>query len=228
VHDHGLCYRLPFPSTGVNSGDTIRSAYLQLVSSDGFASTAVCGSALAPTRAPLSASTEWRRMTGLRFSGRTGDTPLDVPYTTAYTDYTTTGPGRRSRKLRGEQQRPKHLHPHHPMSPVSSMKITSRPGWTSASAMRFVLLSTDNTAPNVYAGFEDYSANHSKAARLVVNPPLPTIVVLGGVGNACAARLSDRVPYRAVCLSGSFHPPAVPGRLLQLLQPAHRPARDLR
>jgi len=50
--------------------------------------------------------------------------------------------------------------------------------------MRFVLLSTDNTAPNVYAGFEDYSANHGKAATLVVNPPLPTIVSSGAWGTA--------------------------------------------
>ena len=34
-----------FPSVGANSGDTIQSAYLQLVSSDGSATSAICGSA---------------------------------------------------------------------------------------------------------------------------------------------------------------------------------------
>ena len=50
--------------------------------------------------------------------------------------------------------------------------------------MRFVMLSTDSTAPNVYAGYEDYSANASRAATLVVNPPVPTIVSSGAWGTA--------------------------------------------
>ena len=62
-------------------------------------------------------------------------------------------------------------------------EITSRPGWTNASAMRFVLLSTDSTAPNVYVGYEDYSANASKAATLAVNPAVPTIVSSGAWGT---------------------------------------------
>jgi hypothetical protein len=49
--------------------------------------------------------------------------------------------------------------------------------------MRFVMVSTDNKAPNVYAGYEDYSANASKAATLVVNPPAPTIVSSGAWGT---------------------------------------------
>jgi len=53
--------------------------------------------------------------------------------------------------------------------------------------MRFVMLSTDATAPNVYAGYEDYSANPIKAATLVVNPPLPTIVSSGGWGTGASS-----------------------------------------
>src|SRR5208283_4124920 len=34
-----------FPSVGANSGDTIQSAYLQLVSSSSFATSAACGAA---------------------------------------------------------------------------------------------------------------------------------------------------------------------------------------
>jgi hypothetical protein len=49
--------------------------------------------------------------------------------------------------------------------------------------MRFVMLSTDPAAPNVYVGFEDYSANASKAATLVVNPAVPTIVSTGAWGT---------------------------------------------
>jgi len=45
------------------------------------------------------------------------------------------------------------------------------------------MLSTDGTAPNVYAGYEDSSANASKAATLVVNPPVPTIVSSGAWGT---------------------------------------------
>jgi len=49
--------------------------------------------------------------------------------------------------------------------------------------MRFVMLSTDSTAPDAYAGYEDYSANASRAATLVVNPPLPTVVSSGAWGS---------------------------------------------
>jgi hypothetical protein len=49
--------------------------------------------------------------------------------------------------------------------------------------MRFVLLSTDSTAPNVYAGYEDFSGNASRAATLAVNPAVPTIVSSGAWGT---------------------------------------------
>ena len=82
-----------FPSTGINSGDAIRTAYLQLVSSDGDATSTVCGSA------PCASSSSTFRVYGVAqddgaaFSNTSGNTPVSVPYTTAYVDYTTTGPG---------------------------------------------------------------------------------------------------------------------------------------
>src|SRR5208283_730438 len=81
-----------FPSVGANSGDTIQSAYLQLVNSANSATSAICGSE------PCSNSSTFRvygvaQDNGAAFSGAAGNTPLDVPYTVAYTDYTTTGPG---------------------------------------------------------------------------------------------------------------------------------------
>ena len=57
--------------------------------------------------------------------------------------------------------------------------------------MRFVLTSTSATGSNVYAGFEDSSANSSRAATLLINPPLPTIVSSGGWGTAPTPRLPD-------------------------------------
>ena len=63
-------------------------------------------------------------------------------------------------------------------------EITSRPGWTNTSAMRFVMLSTNSSAPNIYAGYEDSSANSTKAATLLVNPPVPTIVSSGAWGTS--------------------------------------------
>ena len=65
-----------FQSTGVNSGDAIGSAYLQLVSSDGFASSVTCGSA------PCASSNYTFRIYGVAqdngpaFSGAAGNTPL--------------------------------------------------------------------------------------------------------------------------------------------------------
>ena len=102
-----------FPSTGINSGDTIRSAYLVLVSSDGSASSSTCGSA------PCPASNSTFRVYGVAqddgpsFSGAAGNTPLDVPYTTAYHRLHNNGTGRCSWKLPGEQQRTEYLHPYH-------------------------------------------------------------------------------------------------------------------
>ena len=198
-----------FPSTGINSGDTIRSAYLQLVSSDGSASSAVCGSA------PCSGTNSTFRVYGVAqddgpsFSGSTGNTPLDVPYTTAYTDYTTTGPGDVHGSCQGNnngQNTCTHI------IDVTSIvnEITARPGWTSTSAIRFVLLSTDNAAPNVYAGFEDYSANHSKAATLVVNPPVPKMVSSGAWGTA------SQVTYPTTYDTGPFVYPGASTLLLFL------------
>ena len=174
-----------FPSVGANSGDTIQSAYLQLVSSDGSATSAACGSP------PCSNSIYTFRVYGVAqdngaaFSGVTGNTPLDVPYTTAYTNYTTTGPGddHGSCQLQNNGQNTcTHF------IDVSNIvrEITSRPGWTSSSAMRFVMLSADGTAPNVYAGYEDYSADAGRAATLVVNPPMPTIVSSGAWGSSAS------------------------------------------
>jgi hypothetical protein len=198
-----------FPSTGVNSGDTIRSAYLQLLSSDGSASSVVCGSAPCPSTSSTFRVYGVAQDDGPSFSGSTGNTPLDVPYTTAYTDYTTTGPGDVHGSCLGNnngQNTCTHI------IDITNIvdEITSRPGWTSTSAMRFVLLSTDNTAPNVYAGFEDYSANHSKAAKLVVNPPLPTIVSSGVWGTP------SQLVYPTVYNTGPFVYPGASTLLLFL------------
>jgi hypothetical protein len=171
-----------FPTVGANSGDTIQSAYLQLVSSDGYATSSVCGSA------PCASSNYTFRVYGVAqddgpsFTGVTGNTPLDVPYTTSYTDYTSTGPGDDHGSCQANnngQNTCTHI------IDVTNIvrEISSRPGWTNTSAMRFVMLSTDPTARNVYAGFEDYSANASKAATLVVNPAVPTIVSSGAWGT---------------------------------------------
>ena len=198
-----------FPSTGVNSGDTIRSAYLQLVSSDGSASSVVCGSAPCPGTNSTFRVYGVAQDDGPSFSGSTGNTPLDVPYTTAYTDYTTTGPGDVHGSCQGNnngQNTCTHI------IDVTSIvnEITARPGWTSTSAIRFVLLSTDNAAPNVYAGFEDYSANHSKAATLVVNPPVPTMVSSGAWGTA------SQVTYPTTYDTGPFVYPGASTLLLFL------------
>src|SRR5208337_721641 len=88
-------------------------------------------------------------------------------------------------------------------------EITSRPGWTNTSAMRFVMLSTDSTAPNVFAGFEDYSANASKAATLLVNPPLPTIVSSGAWGTSAGT-------YPTIYPTGPFVYPGASTLLLFL------------
>jgi len=198
-----------FPSTGINSGDTIQSAYLQLVSSDGSATSAPCGSA------PCPASNYTFRLYGVAqddgpaFSGAAGNTPLDVPYTKAYTDYTTTGPGDDHGSCQGNnngQNTCTHI------IDVTSIvnEIISRPGWTSTSAMRFVMLSTDDTAPDAYAGYEDYSANPSKAATLVVNPPLPTIVSSGAWGT------SSETTYPTTYDTGPFVYPGASTLLLFL------------
>jgi hypothetical protein len=175
-----------FPSVGANSDDTIQSAYLQLVSSDGFATSAACGSE------PCSSSNYTFRVYGVAqddgaaFSGEAGNTPLDVPYTAAYTDYTTTGPGDDHGSCQGQNNGQNTCT--HAIDVTNIVReITSRPGWTNTSAMRFVMLSTDSNAPNVYAGYEDYSANASKAATLVVNPPVPTIVSSGAWGTGASS-----------------------------------------
>jgi hypothetical protein len=174
-----------FPSVGANSGETIQSAYLQLTSSDGYASSVTCGSA------PCSNNIYTFRVYGVAqddasaFSGTAGNTPLDVPYTTAYTDYTTTGPGDAHGSCRGLNNGQNTCT--HTIDVTNIVReIISRPAWTNKSAMRFVLLSTDSNAPKVYAGFEDYSANAAKAPTLLINPPLPTIVSSGAWGTAAS------------------------------------------
>jgi hypothetical protein len=171
-----------FPSVGANSGDTIQSAYLQLVSSDGYATSAVCGSAPCPSNNYTFRVYGVAQDDGPSFTGATGNTPLDVPYTNSYTDYTTTGPGDDHGSCQGNNNGQNTCT--HTIDVTNIVReITSRPGWTNTSAMRFVLLSTDSTAPNVYVGFDDFSGNASRAATLVVNPSVPTIVSSGAWGT---------------------------------------------
>jgi hypothetical protein len=171
-----------FPTVGANSGDTIQSAYLQLVSSDGSANSATCGST------PCTNTNYTFRIYGVAqddgpaFSGTAGNTPLDVPYTSAYVDYMTTGPGDVHGSCHGNNNGQNTCT--HVIDVTNIVReVTSRPGWTNTSAIRFALLSTDSNAPNAYAGFEDYSANSARAATLVVNPPQPMIVSSGAWGT---------------------------------------------
>ncbi len=182
-----------FPSTGVNSGDTIRSAYLQLVSSDGFASNATCG------QPPCTNTNYTFRIYGVAqddgpsFSNSAGNTPLDVPYTTSFVDYTSTGPGDVHGSCQGNNNGQNTCT--HVIDVTNIVKeITSRPGWTSASAMRFVMLSTTPSTSNVYVGFEDSSANAGKAVTLLVNPPLPVIVSSGAWGTSPTAKYPATFP----------------------------------
>jgi hypothetical protein len=175
-----------FPSTGLDSGDTIRSAYVQLTSSDYFATSVPCGSAPCPSSNYSFRVYGVAEDDGPAFSGAAGNTPLDVPYTVAYTDYTSTGPGDAHGGCQGNNSGQNTCT--HIIDVTSIVKeITSRTGWTSASAMRFVMLSTDSTAPTAYAGYEDYSANPSRAATLIINPPVPTIVSSGAWGTSAEA-----------------------------------------
>ena len=181
-----------FPSVGANSGDTIQTAYLKLVSSASSATSSACG---AP---PCNNNYTFRvygvaQDDGLSFSGASGNTPLDVPYTSSYTDYTTTGPGDAHGSCKGNSNGQNTCT--HTIDVTSIVReITSRPGWKSTSAMRFVMVSTDSTAPNVYAGFADYSANASKAATLVVNPPQPTIVSSAAWGTSASITYPTTYP----------------------------------
>ena len=174
-----------FPSLGVNSGDMIQSAYVEVVSSTNSPSSFTCGSA------PCAGGIYKFRVYGVAqdngasFSNAAGNTPLDVPYTASFTDYTTTGPGDVHGSCQGQnngQNTCTHI------IDVTNIvrEITTRPGWTNTSAIRFVLLSMDNNAPNVYAGFQDSSATASKAATLVVNPAIPTIVSSGAFGTSAS------------------------------------------
>ncbi|MGB7267025.1 MAG: Ig-like domain-containing protein [Terracidiphilus sp.] len=175
-----------FPSTGINSGDTIRSAYIELVSSDGFATNSACGSAPCPGSISTFRVYGVAQDNGAAFSNTAGNTPVSVPYTTAYVDYTTTGPGDAHGSCQGENNGQNTCT--HIIDVTNIVKeITSRPGWTNTSAMRFVMLSTNSAGPNVYAGYEDYSANPAKAATLLVNPPEPTIVSSGAWGTSATA-----------------------------------------
>ncbi len=175
-----------FPSTGINSGDTIRSAYIELISSDGFATNSSCGSAPCPGSISTFRVYGVAQDNGAAFSNTAGNTPVSVPYTTAYVDYTTTGPGDAHGSCQGENNGQNTCT--HIIDVTNIVKeITSRPGWTNTSAMRFVMLSTNSAGPNVYAGYEDYSANPAKAATLLVNPPQPTIVSSGAWGTSATA-----------------------------------------
>ena len=130
---------------------------------------------------------------GASFSNASGNTPVDVPYTTAFVDYTTTGPGDVHGSCQGNNNGQDTCT--HTIDVTNIVKeITSRPGWTSTSAMRFVMLSTTPSTSNVYAGYEDSSANPAKAATLVVNPPVPTIVSSGGWGTSPTATYPTSYP----------------------------------
>ena len=175
-----------FPSTGINSGDTIQSAYIELISSDADAAQTICGSAPCPTTSSTFRVYGVAEDDGPSFSGVAGNTPLDVPYTASYTDYTTTGPGDDHGSCQ-EEDNGQNTCTH--VIDVTSVvrEITSRPGWTNTSAIRFVLLSTNPAGPDVYAGFEDSSANSARAATLVVNPPQPIIVSSGAWGTSASS-----------------------------------------
>jgi hypothetical protein len=174
-----------FESTGIAQGQAIQSAYLQLVSSDGNASSATCGSA------PCAITSSTFRVYGVAqddgppFSSTAGNTPLDVPYTTAHTDYTTTGAGDVHGSCQG-QNNGQNTCTHVIDVTGIVQEVTVRPGWTNNSSMRFVMLSTNSAAPNVYAGYEDFSANPAKAATLLVNPSQPAVVSSGAWGTAAA------------------------------------------
>ncbi|MGC2637039.1 MAG: hypothetical protein WA294_07655, partial [Acidobacteriaceae bacterium] len=174
-----------FPATGINAGDAIQSAYLELWSSDGWATSEVCGSAPCPGDMSTYSVYGVAQDDGPPFSGEAGNTPLDVPYTNSYNPYTTTGPGDDTGSCQGNnngQNTCTHI------IDVTNIvqEITSRPGWTNASAMRFAMLSTDPTGPDAFAGYEDSSANAARAATLVVNPPQPTIVSSGAWGTSAS------------------------------------------
>ena len=108
----------------------------------GFATSAACGSAPCPSSNYTFRVYGVAQDDGAAFSGTAGNTPLDVPYTTAYTDYTTTGPGDVHGSCQGNNNGQNTCT--HIIDVTNIVKeITSRPGWTSTSAMRFVMLSTD-------------------------------------------------------------------------------------
>ena len=172
-----------FPATGVSSGDTIRTAYLEVVSSDGSATSTICGSAPCPDSGTTFRVYGVAQDDGTSFSNSPGNTPLDVPYTAASDDYMTTGPGDVHGGCSGNNNGQNTCI--HIIDVTNIVKeITSRPGWTNASAMRFVLLRTNTTASLNYAGFEDSSANSARAATLLINPALPTIISSGGWGTS--------------------------------------------
>jgi len=186
-----------FPSTGINSGDTVRSAYLEVVSSDGFATSFPCGAAPCPDSGTTFRVYGVAQDDGPSFSNGVGNTPLDVPDTTSYDDYMTTGPGDDTGSCQGNNNGQNTCI--HIIDVTNIVKeITSRPGWTNTSAMRFVLLSTSATSNNVYAGFEDSSANAARAATLLVNPSLPTVVSSGGWGT------SAQTTYPTTYVTGPF------------------------
>ena len=177
-----------FPATGINPGDTIRSAYLEVISSNGYATSTACSDAPCPNSGSTFRVYGVAQNDGPSFSNAPSNTPLPqgqggVPYTASYVDYTTTGPGDAHGSCQGENNGQNTCV--HFIDVTNIVKeIIAVSGWTSSSAMRFVLTSTSATGSNVYAGFEDSSANSSRAATLLINPPLPTIVSSGGWGTA--------------------------------------------
>jgi hypothetical protein len=198
-----------FESTGINMGDTIQSAYLELVSSTSTATSDTCGSAPCPDDIYTFRVYGVAQDDGPAFSNTPGNTPLDVPYTSAYVDYTTTGPGDDHGSCQGNNNGQNTCT--HTINVTNIVQeITSLPGWTNTSSMRFVLVSTDPSAPNVYAGFEDYGGNPNTAAALIVNPPLPTIVSSGAWGT------SSEPTYPTTYATGPFVYPGASTLLLFL------------
>ncbi len=177
-----------FPATGINPGDTIRSAYLEVISSNGYATSTVCADAPCPNSGSTFRVYGVAQSDGPSFSNAAGNTPLPqnlggVPYTTSYVDYSTTGPGDVHGSCQGQNNGQSTCV--HIIDVTNIVKeITALSGWTSSSAMRFVLTSTSTTGSNTYAGFEDSSANSSRAATLLINPPLPTVISSGGWGTS--------------------------------------------
>ena len=211
-----------FPATGINSGDTIRSAYIEVISSDGSATSTICGSAPCPDSGMTFRVYGVAQDDGPSFSNTAGNTPLDVPYSTSYDDYMTTGPGDIHGSCQGNNNGQSTCI--HIIDVTNIVKeITSRPGWTNASAMRFVLMSTSATSNNVYAGFEDYSRQLYQSSHALGQSSAAHDRFFRWMGNRSNNDLPDDLCDRAICLSECLNFAFIPRRLLQLLWPVNRP-----